>query len=72
MKTKSQLSKKVTMNKPDERRQGMKVRTVVTGHNAKGRAVFVRDEKVDGTPIPGLASISTRAVLPLLPVGILE
>src|SRR3989442_1532286 len=50
MKTKLQLSKNVTMNKPDEKRQGMKVRTVVTGHNAKGRAVFVRDEKVDGTP----------------------
>jgi hypothetical protein len=40
------------MNKPDEKRQGIKVRRVVTGHDAKGRAVFVRDEKVDGTPIP--------------------
>src|SRR5713226_2784972 len=57
MKTKLQLSKNVTMNKPDEKRQGMKVRTVVTGHNAKGRAVFVRDEKVDGTPIPGLGEL---------------
>jgi hypothetical protein len=47
-----QLSKSVTMNKPDEKRQGIKVRRVVTGHDAKGRAVFVRDEKVDGTPIP--------------------
>src|SRR6266853_522459 len=58
MKTKLQLSKNVTMNKPDEKRQGMKVRTVVTGHNAKGRAVFVRDEKVDGTPIPGLGELA--------------
>ena len=46
------------MNKPDEKRQGMKVRTVVTGHDAKGRAVFVRDEKVDGTPIPGLGELA--------------
>ena len=58
MKTKLQLSKNVTMNKPDEKRQGMKVRTVVTGHDAKGRAVFVRDEKVDGTPIPGLGELA--------------
>src|SRR5436309_3810444 len=58
MKTKLQLSKNVTMNKPDEKRQRMKVRTVVTGHNAKGRAVFVRDEKVDGTPIPGLGELA--------------
>ena len=58
MKTKLQLSKNVTMNKPDEKRQGMKVRTVVTGHNAKGRAVFVRDENVDGTPIPGLGELA--------------
>jgi len=36
----------------------MKVRTVVTGHDAKGRAVFVRDEKVDGTPIPGLGELA--------------
>ena len=54
MKTKLQRSKNVTMNTPDEKRQGMKVRTVVTGHDAKGRAVFVRDEQVDGTPIPGI------------------
>src|SRR5438128_9959239 len=58
MKTKLQLSKNVAMNKPDEERKGMKVRTVVTGHNAKGRAVFVRDEKVDGTPIPGLGELA--------------
>jgi len=51
MKTKSE---NVTMNNPDEKRQGLKVRTVVTGHDAKGRSVFVQDEKVDGTPIPGL------------------
>jgi hypothetical protein len=36
----------------------MKVRTVVTGHDAKGRAVFVRDEQVDGTPIPGLGELA--------------
>jgi len=58
MKPKVPLSKNVTMNKPDEKRQGMKVRTVVTGHNAKGRAVFVRDEKVLGTPIPGLGELA--------------
>jgi hypothetical protein len=48
----------VTVNKPDEKRQGMKVRRVVTGHDAKGRAVFVQDEKVDGTPIPGLGELA--------------
>jgi Cupin domain len=58
MKTKLQLSKNVTMNKPDEKRQRMKVRTVVTGHDAKGRAVFVRDEQVDGMPIHGLGEIA--------------
>src|SRR5437899_9895431 len=58
MKTKLRLSKNVTMNKPDEKRQGMKVRTVVTGHNANGRAVFVRDEKVDGMLIPGLGELA--------------
>ena len=36
----------------------MKVRTVVTGHNAEGRAVFVRDEQVNGTPIPGLGELA--------------
>ena len=30
MKTKLQVSKNVTINKPDEKRQGMKVRTVVS------------------------------------------
>jgi len=58
MKTKLQVSKNVTMNKPNDKRQGMKVRTVVTGHDAKGRAVFVRDERVDGTPIPGLGELA--------------
>src|SRR6266700_2064122 len=58
MKTKLQVSKNVTMNKPDEKRLGMKVRTVVTGHDAKGRAVFVRDEQVDGTPIPGIGELA--------------
>src|SRR6267142_2284160 len=55
MKTKSE---NVTMNNPDEKRQGLKVRTVVTGHDAKGRSVFVQDEKVDGTPIPGLGELA--------------
>ena len=58
MKAKLQVSKNVTMNKPDEKGQGIKVRTVVTGHDAKGRAVFVRDEQVDGTPIPGLGELA--------------
>ena len=58
MKTELQVSKNVTMNKADEKRQGIKVRTVVTGHDAKGRAVFVRDEQVDGTPIPGLGELA--------------
>jgi mannose-6-phosphate isomerase-like protein (cupin superfamily) len=58
MKTKLQLSENVTINKPDEKRQGMKVRTVVTGHDAKGRSVFVRDEQVDGMPIPGLGELA--------------
>ena len=57
MKKKSQVSKNVPMNKPDEKRQRMKVRTVVTGHDSKGR-VFVRDEQVDGTPIPGLGELA--------------
>jgi mannose-6-phosphate isomerase-like protein (cupin superfamily) len=49
---------------PDEKetrtrtRQGMQVRQVVTGHDAEGRAVFVRDEQVDGIPIPGLGEIA--------------
>ena len=55
MKTKSE---NVTMNNPDEKRQGLKVRTVVTGHDAKGRSVFVQDEQVDGTPIPGLGELA--------------
>ena len=57
MKTKLQVSKNVTTNNRDEKRQGLKVRTVVTGNDAKGRAVFVRDEQVDGTPIPGLGEL---------------
>ena len=36
----------------------MKVRKVVTGHDAKGRAVIVRDEQVDGTTIPGLGELA--------------
>ena len=36
----------------------MQVRKVVTGHDAKGRAVFVRDEQVDGMPIPGLGELA--------------
>jgi hypothetical protein len=39
------------------RRQGMHVRRVVTGHDAKGRAVFARDEQLDGMPIPGLGEL---------------
>ncbi len=35
----------------------MQVRKVVTGHDAKGRAVFVRDEQVDGMPIAGLGEL---------------
>jgi len=58
MKTNSLPSKNVTMSKPDEKREGLQVRTVVTGHNAKGRAVFVRDEKVNGMPIPGLGELA--------------
>src|SRR5260221_5912801 len=58
VKTKLHRSKNVTTNKPEEKRHGMKVRTVVTGHDAKGRAVFVRDEQVDGMPIPGLGELA--------------
>ena len=36
----------------------MKVRTVVTGHNAKGRSVFAQDEKIEGTPIAGLGELA--------------
>src|SRR5258708_5426706 len=36
----------------------MKVRKVVTGHDAKGRAIIVQDEQVDGTPIPGLGELA--------------
>jgi hypothetical protein len=36
----------------------MQVRQVVTGHDAKGRAVFVRDEHVAGMPIPGLGELA--------------
>jgi hypothetical protein len=36
----------------------MRVRQVVTGHDAKGRAVFARDEQVDATPIPGLGELA--------------
>ena len=54
----AQLFKNVTMNKSDEKRHGMQVRQVVTGHDAKGRAVFVRDEQVDGMPIPGLGELA--------------
>ena len=49
---------------PDEketrtrRRQGMQVRQVVTGHDAEGRAVFVRDKQVDGIPIPHLGELA--------------
>lgn len=36
----------------------MKVRQVVTGHDAKGRAVIARDEQIDGLPIPGLGEFA--------------
>jgi mannose-6-phosphate isomerase-like protein (cupin superfamily) len=36
----------------------MQVRQVVTGHNAEGRAVFVRDEQVDAMAIPGLGELA--------------
>jgi mannose-6-phosphate isomerase-like protein (cupin superfamily) len=35
----------------------MQVRRVITGHDARGRAVFARDEQVNGTPIPGLGEL---------------
>src|SRR5215472_15791550 len=36
----------------------MRVRRVVTGHDANGRAVFARDEQVDATAIPGLGELA--------------
>jgi hypothetical protein len=36
----------------------MQVRQVVTGHDAKGRAVFTRDEQLDATPISGLGELA--------------
>ena len=36
----------------------MQVRKVVTGHDAKGRAVIARDEQIDGVPIPGLGELA--------------
>ena len=36
----------------------MQVREVVTGHDAEGRAVIARDEKINGTPIPGLGELA--------------
>jgi mannose-6-phosphate isomerase-like protein (cupin superfamily) len=36
----------------------MRIRQVVTGHDAAGRAVFVRDEQVDAMPIPGLGELA--------------
>ena len=35
----------------------MQVRKVVTGHDADGRAVIARDQKIDGMPIPGLGEL---------------
>src|SRR5258708_17044739 len=46
------------LNMKTKERHGMQVRQVVTGHDAKGRAVFVRDEQVDGMPIPGLGELA--------------
>jgi mannose-6-phosphate isomerase-like protein (cupin superfamily) len=36
----------------------MRVRQVVTGHDAKGRAVIARDEQIDGMTIPGLGELA--------------
>ena len=36
----------------------MQVRLVATGHDAEGRAVIARDEKLNGTPIPGLGELA--------------
>ena len=36
----------------------MQVRRVITGHDAEGRAVFVRDQQVDAIPIPGLGELA--------------
>jgi mannose-6-phosphate isomerase-like protein (cupin superfamily) len=36
----------------------MQVRQVVTGHDAKGRAVFAQDEQLYATPIPGLGELA--------------
>ena len=36
----------------------MQVRRVITGHDADGRAVFVRDQQVDAVPIPGLGELA--------------
>jgi mannose-6-phosphate isomerase-like protein (cupin superfamily) len=58
METNSQVTNNVTTDDLDEKRQGLKVRTVVTGHDAKGRSVFVQDEKIDGMPIPGLGELA--------------
>jgi hypothetical protein len=44
----------------------MQVRKVVTGHDAKGRAVIARDEQIDGVPIPGLRELASSG-LPMNP-----
>jgi len=36
----------------------MQVRQVVTGHDARGRSVFARDEHVDAMPIQGLGELA--------------
>jgi hypothetical protein len=36
----------------------MQVRRVITGHDAEGRAVFVRDQHVDAIPVPGLGELA--------------
>jgi mannose-6-phosphate isomerase-like protein (cupin superfamily) len=35
----------------------MQVRQVVTGHDAKDRAVIARDEQLDAVPIPGIGEL---------------
>jgi len=60
MKTKLQVSKNVTMNKPDEKRQGMKVRTLSPAMTPRvGLFLCETRKSMDAHPGPG------RARLPL-------
>jgi hypothetical protein len=42
----------------------MQVRKVVTGHDAKGRAVIARDEQIDGVPISVPATVAASSSEP--------